>query len=277
MYPVDEITRERAEKPKTEPGNMAGFIKGRILIVEEDVMSRLLIEFILEKNLISFRSFPSIKALLQKPDTTSYALVLAGIDEPEPRMEEIKTLVDTFKKSKIPSLAMTLEKDNRQKLIDAGFTDVLLKPYDPELLLKLIYTHMKDQTPTTHPVNKEQTLTPSFSLESLKRISNNDTAFIVKMLEKFTHSATECVETMQDALLQKDPAKIRSAAHKNIPSYALMGLDDLTRDLEHLEHYPESGVSDGALPRMINSFEQKNRQVIVEIKDCIEQLKEKKT
>jgi len=276
MYPVDEITKASVEaKPITEAGSLGGFVKGHVLILEEDIMSRLLTEFILEKNGIRFRSFPSIRESVQNQDALNYALVLAGVDEPGP--EEIKSLVRTFKKRKTPLLALTLEKNNPHRWIDAGFTEVLLKPYDPESLLKLIYKHMKDQTTTTFPINNKEFLTPSFSLEPLKRISNNDTAFIAKMLEKFRHSATECVETMQDAVLQKDLAKIRSAAHKNIPSYALLGLDDLTRDLEHLEHYPESGVSEGALPRLVNSFEQKNRQVIAEIKDCIEQLKEKKS
>lgn len=114
----------------------------------------------------------------------------------------------------------------------------------------------------------------SFSLEQLNRIGNNDRMFTISMLEKFINSASECSETMIYALSINDWNKIKIAAHKSIPSYSLMGLTSLVKDLVYIENYSGLSQHDSEIRELVKTVEVKNNEIIYEIRNCINDLKQ---
>ena len=116
--------------------------------------------------------------------------------------------------------------------------------------------------------------TKMFSLEQLNRIGNNDKVFTAKMLEKFIQSATECSETMAMALSLNDWKKIKTAAHKSIPSYSLLGLNGFVKDLAYIENYADNPLHRKEVDDLIKIVERKNREIIQDIRDCVNDLKQ---
>ena len=116
----------------------------------------------------------------------------------------------------------------------------------------------------------------SFSLEELNRIGNNDKEFTIKMLEKFLSSVSECSESMQSAISQNDWSKIKTTAHKSIPSYSLMGLKTLARDLISIESYAGKNEYKDELQNLVKEIEIRNEELIHDIKKHLQELKQGK-
>src|ERR1700757_1289082 len=124
---------------------------------------------------------------------------------------------------------------------------------------------------STEPLNRNSKM---FDLEQLNRIGNNDKVFTAKMLEKFIQSATECSETMAMGLSLNDRKKIKTAAHKSIPSYSLLGLNGFVKDLAYIENYADNPLHHKEVDELIKIVEQKNQEIIRDIWDYVNKLKQ---
>lgn len=91
-------------------------------------------------------------------------------------------------------------------------------------------------------------------MKNLGKIGNNDKAFTVEMLQKFLSAAADCIKGIRRSLKKHDWPKLRSIAHKNIPSYRLMGLGELADFLKYIES---------------NALKKEKRKYISEITDAI--------
>ena len=76
----------------------------------------------------------------------------------------------------------------------------------------------------------------AIGVKNLDKIGNNDKAFTVEMLQKFLSAAAECIQGIRKSLKKHDWPKLRSIAHKNIPSYRLMGMGELADSLKYIEN-----------------------------------------
>jgi HPt (histidine-containing phosphotransfer) domain-containing protein len=74
-----------------------------------------------------------------------------------------------------------------------------------------------------------------YSLKELYRLGNNSSEFIIKMIETFIKGATEISTQMKESLKINDWSKIKSMAHKAIPSFSFMGLGNLIEKLRFIE------------------------------------------
>jgi hypothetical protein len=139
--------------------------------------------------------------------------------------------------------------------------------YNTKTVLKLILIQMKKSDN-----NHNKSLKYSFNLDQLNKVGNNDEEFTIQMLKQFRFSATECSGNLVSAIKQKDGVKLKSAAHKAVPSYSVMGLDELVDLLKTIERWPE--VNFDNLTTLIRLFNKKNQKVITEINNYINEIEE---
>src|SRR6185369_11024525 len=108
----------------------------------------------------------------------------------------------------IPALVVTASTGDHEieHYLASGYEYVLTEPYNDKELIKLIRTYMKKpyNTPGENASTTEHN--PTLSLESLQKICKNDTAFILKMLDKFLISINECTDGMRSG----DAVKIKT-------------------------------------------------------------------
>lgn len=238
-----------------------------ILVYEEDEMSRLLMGYILYHSNISFEIAYSVKEVNDKLQKKTYSLVVAGINGEEPDLS-------VALKKNIPVLVVTASTRSKEMehYLEAGYEYVLTEPFDERSFIQLICKHMKKPYNNTDSVNATETAhTPSFSLEPLIKVCKNDNAFILKMLDKFKISVQECTEGMSSG----DPAKMRTSAHKSIPSYSIMGLEQLVKDLAFIEHHIDNAADKDQVEELRNSVVERNKTILQDADNYIEQLKQK--
>jgi HPt (histidine-containing phosphotransfer) domain-containing protein/CheY-like chemotaxis protein len=237
---------------------------GVVLVAEEDEMSRHLITLLLERNQVKFKLVHTIMDVLHAIYQDEFSLLIVGVDGPGVLVKNLPGLIDN-----LPIVALATE-SFRNDPSAKYYTSVLYKPYTEKELMQLINQYMKKDLPNNNKT--DDTADISFSLEPLQRIGNNDEGFILKMLEKFVSTAGACTSDMESAIAANARDKVRMAAHKNIPSYSLMGLNPMAKALEHLEH----NSTDANVPELVNAFIKQNERVIQEVENCIKQLKQKK-
>ncbi len=110
----------------------------RILIVEDDQKNMYLISFLLKKNgyavLEAWTGEEGVElAIKERPDLIIMDIQLPGIDG----LEATKRIRESKADSKIPIVALTsyAMTGDREKALDAGCTDYLEKPIDPETFI----------------------------------------------------------------------------------------------------------------------------------------------
>ncbi|MGZ3932488.1 MAG: Hpt domain-containing protein [Bacteroidia bacterium] len=80
------------------------------------------------------------------------------------------------------------------------------------------------------------TASQTYSLKELYRLGNGNTDFVVKMIRTFIKGSTELYTQLRDSLKINDWIKIGSAAHKAIPSFSFMGLNDYAEKLRYIQY-----------------------------------------
>lgn len=247
-----------------------------ILIIEEDEMSRLLMGMVLKRNFLTHKFAHTPQEAADKYAHDRFRLLVVGVDDPDIGQ---KGLQDLLKRNRTPVVAMSANLPSPHipaSLMRLGFREMLAKPYSENSLMQLIHNHMiKD------PVNDERASegagADKFNLEQLNRIGSNDRDFLIKMLEKFVISASECSEALGAAAPARDWKALKAAAHKSIPSYSLMGLHAMMRDLEYIDQHANTPEHQDAVIERAASVEARNKQVIGDVNAHIAKLKEETT
>lgn len=111
----------------------------------------------------------------------------------------------------------------------------------------------------------------SFSLDQLNKIGNNNEEFNHKMIEQFILSAVESSKNMLSALEESNWVKLKSAAHKGIPSYAIMDLSELVKFMKKIELNAESDSERENVKELVKLFDQENQAVINEMGTYLKQ------
>ncbi len=113
--------------------------------------------------------------------------------------------------------------------------------------------------------NDRQTCSTTYNLEQLNKIGNYDKKFLLEMLTSFMKIAKECSEIMFSAMEKEDWLKIKTIAHKNIPSYSILDLNDLVGILKEIERDIDKEDGRENAKNLIKLFYQENKKVIASI------------
>jgi HAMP domain-containing protein/signal transduction histidine kinase/CheY-like chemotaxis protein len=148
-----EEAREESENNATIPAlpESADFSNIKVLVMDDDVRNIFAINSILESRQIQVlhaeNGIAGIKLLEENPDVD---LIL--MDTMMPEMDGLSATAEIrkiprFKDLPIISLTAKAMKGDREKAIEAGASDYVTKPVDPEKLLSMIHIWLKDDEP----------------------------------------------------------------------------------------------------------------------------------
>jgi CheY-like chemotaxis protein len=127
---------------------MSGILQGkRIIIVDDDLLTLELFNFVLTSNHAEVKTATSAARALEILDSWIPHILISDISMPH---EDGFSFIQKIRKQEsiqaIPMIAVTgySSQDDRKKLRDAGYCEVLIKPIDPDQLLSLIHTILSD-------------------------------------------------------------------------------------------------------------------------------------
>jgi CheY-like chemotaxis protein len=134
-------------------------------------------------------------------------------------------------KSNIPIIALTADVTtvDLAKCKAVGMNDYIAKPVDERILYSKIIGLVKKPVQKKYNQDKvDKTLEASTlkctDLTYLIGITKNDPKLMMEMIGIYLEQTPVLVEAMKQGLLDKDWDTMHAAAHKMIPSFAIMGI-----------------------------------------------------
>ena len=119
--------------------------------------------------------------------------------------------------------------------------------------------------------NDRKMCSTSYNTEQLNKIGNNDKKFLIEMLSSFITLASDCSEIMDSAMKKEDWLKIKTIAHKNIPSYSILGLNDMVDILKEIERDIDKEERRENTKNLVELFCQENKKVIASVHKDLEE------
>nr|WP_299344729.1 ATP-binding protein [Allomuricauda sp.] len=213
-----------------------------ILIFEDDpALLQLLLELCTTQNInaLGYARFDD----LAKNDNLVYDVVLTDIQmEGANGFDVLKRLrtgnYDHYQNQ--PIVAMTGQRDlERSTFLNAGFDEVLLKPFAAETLLKTLNKvadlNQKKQNAKNEILQTIAVRHTTFSLKSISSFLDSQEA-LHDVLVTFLDNTKNDLQQLENAINQTSKAEIQSLSHRMLPMFRQLDVYEAIPLLEKMEH-----------------------------------------
>ncbi len=237
----------------------------RILVMEENEMSRFVLRSMLEQWGARVDAVADGHAALERLRETSYDLAL--VDLRAPGMDGYETtrhIRETMGLSAqaLPVLALTASTlvDHREEIAAVGINDFILKPFNPnDLRLRLAF-HLG--------IHTSSATSPRYvNLTFLEEHAFGNDAFVVKMIDLFMKQAPDLLRDLRQARAAEDWERVRFVAHKMKSSARMLGIEALTGVLQVVERHAGRGPRREDLPQRIEEAVAVCRAALEELRE----------
>ncbi len=221
------------------------FIGMKVLLAEDLELNRYIVNEMLTGTGIQLTMVENGAEALEIAKKMPFDVILMDIQMPVMNgveaVRQLRQLPD-YRDPRKPILALTANAfaADRKNYLDAGFSEVLSKPFEQKLLLQTM-RELLGMVPGTRPT---QVKTPVFvragnihgiNLSYLEKISGNNTVFIGNMLRSFIDTASSVSREIKKMLEAKDKSGVAEELHKLIFALGVIGADGLKEEIRGLE------------------------------------------
>ena len=232
------------------PGNINGFDPSfpeniSVLIVDDEEYNLKLLETILDKYDIPHQSAKSGRDALElfEKNRFNYVMMDLRMDDLD-GLETTKILRERYG-TDIPIIATTATATGniREKCLNAGMNEVLIKPIAEDDLLRCVQRTLqqkndafnKDQDINVSGVKSDPADEGTLDMNRLYNLFQNDKAVALNMARIYLVSIDSVVSSLSDGIENPDAETIRKNVHKIIPSSRHMGFTHFVDQLKALE------------------------------------------
>ncbi|MBX2843360.1 MAG: response regulator [Flammeovirgaceae bacterium] len=168
----------------------------------------------------------------------SFKIILMDIQMPEmdgyEATRQIRALPQPYYKE-IPIIALTAStlSGEREKVLQAGMNDFVMKPFKPEMLYGTLQTFSSGKI-TEGPEEKEEEKEAKrgeIKFGRFKRMVENDISFYAELLELTIEDYKQFKDEFDESIIEHDHEKISEICHKIRPSLITLGLKWLDDDI----------------------------------------------
>lgn len=273
LKPPDQIAAQSSFTPSPSKVGSHSNSNLRLLIVEDNPINQEVARYQIEKIGYQADVAQNGKEALDLLDRHDYALVLMDCHMPEMDGFETTTHIRrrTDDKQQIPIVAVTASATagEREKCLQAGMNDFLLKPFRQEELSEKIESWLSIQRRAREPVNKLPEDMPSdLDKEMAARLKLLEEDYgremVIKIIEMFIPDAEARIERISRAIREKDSRELEEAAHGLKSGAANIGAAEMAQLCEQLEMQSQTGPLTGAeelLKQLIDSWSKVREQI----------------
>src|SRR5688572_18961091 len=214
----------------------AEFKDARILVVEDIALNQLLMKTLLEDFGFKMDIAGNGKIALEMLKDCNYDLVLMDLQMPEMNGFEATKHIRETMNCNIPIIALTADVTtvDVEKCKAVGMNDYISKPIDDKLLYSKIVKFLKQPGFKKAGIkNKEDLQTRQLkcvNFDYLKRITKNNTR-MREMIGLYLEEIPQLVQTMKQAIEDKDWETLKISTHSLIPTFATMGINPEFEDM----------------------------------------------
>lgn len=245
----------------------------RILLVEDNEMNRMLATIVLNQYSAIVDEAINGEEAIAAMHTNEYDIILMDMRMPVMDGLEAAQIIRKELSSSIPIIALTANAvmGEKQKCLEVGMNDFLIKPFEEEELVQMLakWLGIKNVFNIKIEDRKQHTQSQLFSIENLKNISRGNKEFITKMLNIFVKEISLALQEIRSGEQNNNIEKIRSTAHRIKPSLSNMAVDAIRDEILQLEVFDLSGKELILLPEIINKVEQVLTAIIEQVNNLI--------
>ncbi len=259
-----------------------GSEKKHVLIADQNIINAQRIATILNKHQIPYIFAYSYNDIKTKLRSRNIGLTFIGVYPEDGRgsisfsrsqILALKEIKRAGNNSSIVAITTILRKNEKSTCLQNGFDKVLVSPYLENDLVTLIYNHLKISPKQTH---QKSALTYTFDLKKLTEIKNKNEKSILSTLEKMVVSITLCSQNIIEALNTENYDQLRKAAQRNISTYTLIGLEEACTITRAIIDCINVNPDKEKIYLLIDSLNQNNSQLVCDLLNYIQILKQKR-
>jgi len=232
-------TKIKAQEVKNNVEIKAEIKNIKVLIVEDIPLNQLLMKTLLDDFGFKHESAENGAVAIKKLTEDQFDVVLMDLQMPIMNGFEATKYIRKTLDLKIPIIALTADVTtvDLKKCQEVGMNDYIAKPVDERILFsKIIEVYEKSHPNRNHKniaeENEETIEKVGFiDLTYLKKITKSNPNLMMQMIELYLDQTPVIVNSIKESLANKNWISLTAAAHKIVPSFAIVGIDRNYEDL----------------------------------------------
>lgn len=259
--PLDDATQIKEElSDKNYLIDEESLQKIGLLVVDDDAFQLQLMTEIFKNKVRLITTLSDGNQIEKHLNEQHYDIILTDIQMPKiTGFELIKKIKNNTKHQNIPIIALTGKVDlEAQEYYDLGFNAVVKKPIDMPLLMKKIYKLLNinnleiNEIHTTYEnISAFNSQSEMYDFSDIIKLTGNDLDLIKPILQTFISSTQTALKKIKKAIDSQDYETITQLAHRILPMFRQLHINEPIEALEQLERNPNKLSAD----RMNKYFE----------------------
>lgn len=250
----------------------------KILVVEDIELNQLLMKTLLDDFKFECDIVSNGRLAVQQLGEKSYDIVLMDLQMPEMNGFDATKYIRNILKLDVPIMALTADVTtvDLEKCKAAGMNDYIAKPVDEKLLYSKIIELvkrpiMKDEILKTEElIVKASCIDLSYLLERTK----SNPKLMAEMIKLYLEQTPPLIEAMKLGFQTNDWKLLKSAVHKMIPSFSIMGMDSNFEDMaKKIQEYANEQEMSRHMHELVTELENICLQACSELEEELHKLK----
>lgn len=246
----------------------------KVLLVDDDSVNRLLGKTILEKFKCLFDIANSGEEAIERLKRSKYDIVLLDIHMPDINgLDVAKYLRKTTggESTKIIAVTAAFMQHDVKEFYENGINDFLIKPFKELTLFNKMCDALEIKIRTesrqkTEIILEEYQNPKSYNLAELEKMAGNDKNFVTQMLLTFIGNTETTIHILPQLLREKNWEQIGETAHKILPSYRHLEIEDIVSKLLEIKTKTLIKPDYKAVPALVRTTMEDMKQLIEELK-----------
>jgi len=249
----------------------------KVLVVEDIALNQLLMKTLLDDFGFERDIASNGKIAIEKLALKEYDIILMDLQMPEMNGFEATDYIRNTLNSNIPIIALTADVTtvDLAKCTAVGMNDYLAKPIDEKLLYNKIISLVKK------PIVIDK-IKPSINVDLKKCIDLNylnirtksNPTLMMEMILLYLEQTPTLISSMKKSLEDNDWHTLQGAAHKIIPSFAIMGMHpDFENMAKKIQEYAITQEQAPSIIHLVKKIENVCNQAYKELREELNRLK----
>ncbi|RAJ13767.1 hybrid sensor histidine kinase/response regulator [Arenibacter echinorum] len=272
-----KIPLEISKKPLNSPKKIeiSPKVELSLLIIDDDLAMLKLLKEVCQHSGLSAHTYNNFNDV-SKTGTLEYNMVLTDIQMPDITGFEVLSKLQNGTYSHYagqPIVAMTGRKDlKREQYIEAGFSDILLKPFTKDMFLEVL-TNLFPQAVLEEPESKAKPVISSgsnlFQLGVISSFLGDDEEGIAEVLQTFITDTKTNMEKLKVAVEDLDIKKVNVVSHRMLPMFRQLNSTEIVPILEQMEILEIGQWEPKILKQTYRDLQNKSTVLILAIKSYL--------
>lgn len=245
----------------------------KVLVAEDIPLNQLLMKTLLDEFGIESDIAANGKIAIEKLLEKEYNLILMDLQMPEMNGFETTEYIRNIIKSNIPIIALTADVTtiDLAKCKAVGMNDYIAKPVDEKVLYNKIINVVKNTSQIID--NQKEVQVGSFllkctDLDYLNHRTKSNPVLMMEMIGLYLEQTPPLITAIRNSYDNKDWETLRSAIHKMIPSFSIVGINvDFQNMAKKIQEYASSQLQMESISDMVMAIERVCNQTCTELEE----------